>query len=494
MALSRSERGARLLCVCGGGGAWGHALRTKKKKNPPSLSLTLVERQAAHVDVRVRVHHGKRRVPQLRERRSHIRGLQGPLARALERHGRRRASLEKGRAAAAAAAARCCCCKERVARRVGHDQRLAQRPLGARGDAQAPRGRGGQALERAAGALLGGVVARLPHEVARAHAAQHGARGRGGRGRGGGRRRGRGAAAAAGPHRKLELHQARAGGRVALRPGRPPAIRGALEHAHAVHGPARLVLVRAPVVENDPVPVLHARARQRPRDQGAPARGVDAPHLAQEQAAVPGGPPAHEALVAGALEEPGRQAVVPGVLPAREDLAKVAERLRAADGGLGRESGDGREQAVGARGRPRPRRRLLLAPPVLGDGHDLPRGHERLPRRVDRAPVRPRRQRHVLGPLEAPLDLQARHPGAHERGHLRHPGQVLRRQEEALAAGELAHAPVHVQRVGHSALLRALPAVGAAAPPRLGRPALPAVGDAQGAVNKGLDLVRRGGG
>ena len=120
---------------------------------------------------------------------------------------------------------------------------------------------------------------------------------------------------------------------------------------------------------------------------------------------------------------------------------------------------------------------------------------DRLPRHreVDRAAVGGGRCGHILGPFEPPLNLEAGDAGGDEFGHLLHRHQVLRR-EQILGIAEIVLLAVEDEVVGQAAGLRALAAVGAAAAPGLARETLAAVGDAEGAMHKDLDLHGRGGG
>jgi hypothetical protein len=71
------------------------------------------------------------------------------------------------------------------------------------------------------------------------------------------------------------------------------------------------------------------------------------------------------------------------------------------------------------------------------------------------------------------------------------PGEVLRREEVTLVA-EVARFPIDDEFVGHAAGLGAFATVRAALAERLAREALSRVGDAEGAVDEGLELHRSG--
>ena len=94
------------------------------------------------------------------------------------------------------------------------------------------------------------------------------------------------------------------------------------------------------------------------------------------------------------------------------------------------------------------------------------------PRLVHRLAVGRRGQRHVVGILVAPLDLERVHADAHDLRHLLQRVEVAGREEVARIAQRLALV-VDDQVVGQPARLRALAAVGTAPAPRLGGEALP---------------------
>ena len=111
--------------------------------------------------------------------------------------------------------------------------------------------------------------------------------------------------------------------------------------------------------------------------------------------------------------------------------------------------------------------------------------------RVDRLPIGARHRRDILGSLEAAFDFKTRHPESDQFGNLIDPREILRREQVTLIA-HLAGDAVDDEFVGHAAGLGALAAIGAALPERFTGEALARVGDAEGAVDKGLDLDRTG--
>src|SRR3954468_18611733 len=89
--------------------------------------------------------------------------------------------------------------------------------------------------------------------------------------------------------------------------------------------------------------------------------------------------------------------------------------------------------------------------------------------------------------LQSAFDLKARDTQAREVAD-----EVIRRQilraEQVRLISEIARTSVHDQLVGQTTSLRALAAVGAAAAEGFAGQALPAVGDAQRAVNEDFQL------
>ena len=115
----------------------------------------------------------------------------------------------------------------------------------------------------------------------------------------------------------------------------------------------------------------------------------------------------------------------------------------------------------------------------------LPRQGERLigQRRIERRPIRPRCDRHILRALQAAFDLEAPHAELDQRLDQIVGGEILRAQQVGPLA-EIADCAIDDEFIRQAAGLGALPPIGAAAPQRLARQALAAVGDAERTVNE----------
>ena len=184
----------------------------------------------------------------------------------------------------------------------------------------------------------------------------------------------------------------------------------------------------------------------------ADAVGQDLQHLAQVQAAVAGVAADHQRLVAWSFQKAGGEAVVFGVLPAREDLRQSAP------------GGRRHRQGVGG-----------LA------------GLEPLPGVVQGLAVGAHGTVDVLRAFEAALDLEAPHSGPDQPRQQGQGHQVLGREQVVEVPLAVQHA-VHQQAIGQAAGLGALAAVGGAAAPGLAGEALAAVADAERAMHEGLQF------
>jgi len=111
-------------------------------------------------------------------------------------------------------------------------------------------------------------------------------------------------------------------------------------------------------------------------------------------------------------------------------------------------------------------------------------------RRVEGCAVGLRRHGHVLGALQPPLDLQARHAQPSQLADQVVGRQVLRAEKIGVVA-QVAPPAVDDQLVGHAAGLGALAPVGAASTQGLARQALAAVRHTQRAVNEHFHRQRR---
>jgi len=111
-------------------------------------------------------------------------------------------------------------------------------------------------------------------------------------------------------------------------------------------------------------------------------------------------------------------------------------------------------------------------------------------RSVHRTPIEARGSRDVLGPLQAPLNLDRCHAELDELRHESARLEILGRQQVGAIPQLLQHAVDH-QLVRQPARLRARPPVRAPPSDGLARQALPRVRDAQGAVHEHLELRLR---
>ena len=199
-----------------------------------------------------------------------------------------------------------------------------------------------------------------------------------------------------------------------------------------VHSPALLLAAGAVAFEHDAVARLHRTFKP---NLHPVAR--DASHLAQQHAALRGTQARNQPFVIAALEPTGRKAT-------RErqfHLFHVARR----DAG----------RAAGQRG-------------------------------VQRPAVVPRDVGHVLGRLQAALDLERGNTGIEQLGQQRVGGQILRTEQVFDARIQVHVFPVADHFVRQPASLRALASVRASAAQRFTGQALARVGHAQSAVDEHL--------
>ena len=260
---------------------------------------------------------------------------------------------------------------------------------------------------------------------------------------------------------------------------------GLLDHArgpHDVHGAPRLDLAFA--AHEDALAGANIR---RARHDGPalgdigggvrPGRRADLEHVARRHIAV----------------EPHPRALKPGLVDATDFEPLV-------DGAL-----DAHEPRAG--GRMAAEQVPVGEPPAKGPGElGLERIELRLPQRrprkhgVQRPPIATHDVVDVIGALHATLDLEGRHPGAHELLHMAD-AQVIARAQQAIAlsppagprrvapprpAGKDAPAAV-LQLVGQAARLRAIPPVRRPAAHDGGVRARPGIADANRPVAKRLD-------